>query len=153
MKGVPFGVDHLALDGPEIPEVLAIGDGTVDAPEEDEWIEPPVGFVDASHPDGAPRLDLRRPPVRYGDAVVYYGGCTHTSGKQRVFACCDNEAQHGRCQKYRFLDHHPSDEHAVAWLFAWHAASHAMASRVGPLGHYSYVPREDEIKLWLDRLG
>ena len=72
--------------------------------------------------------------------VVMTDGCSHSSGRQRVYASCPLKRAHPACFRYRYIDSFPSIEAAVADLAAWRDRASGASSDFSRVDHYRFVP-------------
>ena len=141
-KGIHVASALLALEDADVepyrpPPVLALEDGDPNDP------EPPAHAVAPEHDPLVESFEI--PPVVCCGLSVSFDNCTHDSGMRRVFITC-HDPSHGRCQKYRFLHHHPNTNSAIAYLFAW--TENASMFPGDHLSHYGHIPSAEDIASW-----
>ena len=88
-------------------------------------------------------------PVAEG-ITVYFDGCSHSNGKQRLFINSPNVDAHGRCSLYQLLEKHESERACAAYLLAWRAESHLHDTRHE---HYASVPSNGAQAAWMAKLN
>ena len=144
-KGIPVASAVLALEDADVEpfrpiHVLALQDGAVNDPD-------PAGHVAAAPDPLVESFEIK--PIVCRGLSVSFDNCTHASGMRRCFITC-HDPSHGRCQKYRFLHHHPNTENAVAYLLAWSECAFMFPG--DHLSHYDHIPSAEDIAAWQELL-
>eukprot|EP00959_Pyramimonas_sp_CCMP1952_P469430 9494917-Pyramimonas_sp.AAC.1 len=99
-------------------------------------------------------VDLRSEWVgRFGgkEFKIYFGNCSHSSGKQRAFIACRNR-NHVACFKNRQLDMFPNARTCCAWLLAWAKAGVSKGPEFTKEAHRFYEPADGEVTAELDSI-
>ena len=68
--------------------------------------------------------------------VVMIDGCSHSSGRKRVYAACPLKRAHPACFRYRFIDSFPNLETAVASVAAWRDRASGAGNDFTRMDHY-----------------